>query len=38
MKALVEKNLPFNYVTNKYFQAYVAFVSGLTCRTPHATT
>lgn len=34
MKALAEKNVPFNFVTSKYFQAYVAFVSGLTYRAP----
>jgi hypothetical protein len=34
VKALAEKNVPFNFVTSKYFQAYVAFVSGLTYRAP----
>jgi hypothetical protein len=34
VKALAEKNVPFNFVTRKYFQAYVAFVSGLTYRSP----
>jgi hypothetical protein len=34
MKALAEKNVPFNFVTSPYFQAYVAFVSGLSYSTP----
>jgi hypothetical protein len=28
MKALAEKNVPFNFVTSRYFQAYVALISG----------
>ena len=27
MKALAEKNVSFNFVTSKYFQAYVTFIS-----------
>jgi hypothetical protein len=35
MKAMAEENVPFNFVTSHYFQAYVAFVSGLSYSTPY---
>jgi hypothetical protein len=34
MKALAENNVPFKFVTSKYFQAHAAFISGLTYRAP----
>jgi hypothetical protein len=36
MKALAEKNVPFNFVTSKYFQAYVALRFGLDIQVPLA--
>jgi hypothetical protein len=34
MKALAEKNVPFNFVTSKYFQGYVAYITGMTYTAP----
>jgi hypothetical protein len=34
MKALTKQNVPLNFVTSKYFQGYVAYITGMTFTAP----